>query len=256
MAQTKRVNAIVDLALCAGTALWGSGCALLAPSDTTPDTVPDFDAATFTDSTQIDNPYLLLVPGTTWTYLGETEDGVERIVVEVLEETREVAEVTCRVVRDRAYLNDILVEDTHDFFAQDDEGNVWYMGEEVDNYNFDDEGALVDITHEGAWEAGKDVAGLGHIAKPGHVMKASPAVEDTYHQEYYVGEAEDMAEVVALDVAVTLSDGTNYTCLKTRDFSALEPTLNEFKYYASGIGLVLEEVVGSDEKVELISVEP
>ncbi len=87
-------------------------------------------------------------------------------------------------------------------------------------------------------------------------MKASPVPGDTYHQEYYVGEAEDEAEVVALNVSVTLSDGTNYTCLQTRDFTRLEPNANEYKYYAPGVGLVAEEVVGSTERVELVSIEP
>ena len=152
------------------------------------------------------------------------------------------------------YLDEVLIEDTHDWYAQDDDGNVWYMGEEVDNYNYDDEGGLIDITNEGAWEAGLDVVGLGTIAKPGYVMKASPTPGDIYHQEYYEGEAEDMAEVIALDVSVTLSDGTAYSCLQARDFTPLEPEVNEYKYYAPGVGVVLEEVVGEDERVELISV--
>ena len=176
-------------------------------------------------------------------------------MVEVLDETRDVMGITCRVIRDRVYLDDVLIEDTHDWYAQDDEGNVWYMGEEVDDHNYDDEGNLIDITHGGAWEAGLDVVGAGVTAKPGYVMKASPAPGDIYHQEYYAGEAEDMGEVVALDVPVTLSDGTVYTCLQTRDFTPLEPDVNEHKYYASGVGVVLEEVVDGDERVELISVE-
>jgi hypothetical protein len=164
--------------------------------------------------------------------------------------------VTCRVVRDQVFLDNDPIEDTRDWFAQDDDGNVWYMGEDVDNYNYDDEGELIDVTHEGAWETGRDVAGTGTIASPGHQMKASPAPGQTYHQEYYEGEAEDMGEVVALNVPVTLGDGSSYTCLQTRDFTPLEPDVNEYKYYAPGIGLVLEEVVGGDERVELVSLDP
>jgi len=242
-------------ALSACLSIWVSGCRPGA-GDSTPVTVPDFAAATFTNPTQIDNPYLPYFPGTTWTYTSDAADGTERIVVEVLDDTRQVMGIMTRVVRDRVFLNDVLIEDTHDWFAQDDAGNVWYMGEEVDNYNYDDAGNLIDITHEGAWEAGKDVAGLGTIAKPGHVMKASPMPGEVYHQEYYPAEAEDMGEVLALDVPVTLRDGTNYTCLQTRDFTPLEPGVNEYKYYALGVGLVVEEVVGGTERVELVSVVP
>ena len=224
-------------------------------TDQVPGTVPDFDAASFTNPTQIDNTYLPLVVGTTRIYQAETEDGTERIVVEVLDETRVVSGITCRVVRDRVYLDDVLIEDTHDWYAQDDVGNVWYMGEEVDNYEYDDEGNVIEINHEGAWEAGQDVAGLGTTAKPGYLMKASPSPGDVYHQEYYAGEAEDMGEVIALEVEVTLGDGTTYTCMQTRDYTPLEPDVNEYKYYTPGIGVVLEEVVGGDERVELISVE-
>jgi len=243
------------LGACLG--LWTSGCVPPLGGASIPDTVPDFTAASFSNPTEVDNPYFPLVPGTIWTYSAVTEDGTERIVAEVLEVTRDVMGVACRVVRVREHLNDVLVEDTHDWHAQDDAGNVWYMGEEVDNYNYDDEGNFINISHEGAWEAGKDVAGLGSIAKPGHLMKASPAPGDRYHQEYYEGNAEDVAEVVALDVSVTLSDGTSYACLQTRDFTRLEPGANEYKYYAPGIGLVAEEIVGGGgERVELISVEP
>ncbi len=226
------------------------------PTDNLPATVPDFAAATFSDPARIDNTYFPLVPGTTHTYRAETGDGTETTVVEVLDQTREVMGVTCRVVRDRVSVDDVLIEDTHDWFAQDDDGNVWYMGEEVDNYNYDDEGTLIDVTHEGAWEAGKDVAGVGTLANPGYQMTSSPAAGDIYNQEYYQGEAEDMAEVVALDVAVTLGDGMEYTCLQTRDFNPLDPGADEYKYYAPGVGLVLEEVVGGGERAELVSIEP
>ena len=216
-----------------------------------PDTVPDFGAATFTNPTQIDNTYLPFVPGTAYTYEAETEDGTERIVVEVLGETRQVAGVTCVVARDRVYLDGVLIEDTHDWYAQDDDGNVWYMGEEVDNYNYDDEGNLIDVDHGGAWETGLDVAGIGATANAGYIMRATPTAGDAYHQEYYEGEAEDMGEVVELDVPVTLSDGTEYTCLKTRDYTPLEPDVSAFKYYAPGVGVVLEEE--EDVLVELVS---
>jgi hypothetical protein len=221
------------------------------PTQNIPGTVPDFSAATFSNPTVVDNQFFPLVPGTAMTYLAEAEDEVETVVVEVLDATRVVGGVDSRVVRDRVYVDELLVEDTHDWFAQDDAGNVWYMGEQVDNYEYDDEGEIIEINHDGAWETGEDVAEVGSTALPGHQMKAAPAPGNLYHQEYYPGEAEDMAEVLALDVPVTLDDGTMYSCLQTRDFTPLEPGVNEHKYYAPGVGLVLEEKVGDEERLEL-----
>jgi hypothetical protein len=241
--------------LIGGLLFLASGCRTV-PGGLIPDTVPDFAAAVFTNPAQIDHPYFPLVVGTTRTYRGQTADGTERIVIEALDETRVVMGVACQVVRDRVFVDDVLVEDTHDFFAQDDAGNVWYMGEEVDNYNYDDEGALIDITHEGAWEAGQDVAGIGSIASPGFQMKAMPVVGDVYSQEFYEGEAEDTAEVAVLNASVMLADGTSYSCLQTREFTPIDPSLNEYKYYAPNVGLVLEEPVGGGERVELVCIEP
>ncbi len=234
------------------------GCTVGPPApdgEIIPDDIPAFADADFTDSTTIDNRYLPLTPGAVRNYRAETEDGVETIIVEVLEEQREVMGVTCVVVRDQVFLDDVIIEDTHDWYAQDDDGNVWYMGEEVDNYNYDAEGNLIDVTHEGAWEAGKDVSGQGETASPGYVMLSEPEADDVYYQEFYQGEAEDIGLVVEVGVAVTLADGSEYTCLKTRDYTPLEPGHVEFKYYAPGIGVVLEEVEESGERVELESFE-
>jgi len=212
------------------------------------DRVPDFKAASFNNPTTIDNTYLPLKPDDPLIYQMETEDGVETVVVEVLDDTRFVNDVECVVVRDRVYLDDLLMEDTHDWFAQDDDGNVWYMGEEVINYEYDDDGNLIDTNNDGAWEAGVD------DALPGIIMWADPVPGISYYQEYYEDEAEDMGLVVADGVEVGLEDGTIYEdCLQVLDWNPLEPETLEYKYYAPGIGLVKEEVVHGDEVVELVS---
>lgn len=222
--------------------------------DTTDASLPDFDGATFSASTTIDNPFMSWTPGQTLRYEAETEDGTEEIVIEVLSETRVVAGVTCVVVRDRVYLDGVIIEDTHDWYAQDDAGNVWYMGEEVDNYNYEDDGTLIGISHEGAWEAGLDVANAGVVAKPGIVMLASPAARTSYRQEFYEGEAEDMAFIVRTDATVELSDGTVYTnCIQTLDWVPLDPSALEYKFYAQGIGMVAETTMDGEERVELTS---
>jgi hypothetical protein len=215
-------------------------------------TEPPFAEANFTLPTEIDSLYHPMVPKTVKIYQAETDDGVETIVVEVLDETRDVNGVTSRVVRDRVFLEELLIEDTQDWFAQDDVGNVWYMGEDVINYEYDDDGNLEETNNEGAWEAGLDVAGVGSLAEAGILIKATPTVGDTYRQEYYPGIAEDMAEVTELIQSLTLVDGSTYIdVIKVREWNPLETGSEEFKYYAAGAGLLKEEGVHDNEVVEL-----
>jgi hypothetical protein len=178
----------------------------------------------------IDNPYFPLTPGTTFVYESATEKGVEEIRVEVTEDTKTILGVVCTVVHDVVTIGGVLAEDTLDWYAQDEEGNVWYFGEYSERY---EDGVFVDT--EGSWEAGVDGA------KPGIAMKAHPREAQRYRQEYYPGVAEDMALVVSLDETVTVPFGTFKNCLKTRDFTPLEPGIAEYKYYAPGIGQVLTE---------------
>ncbi len=77
----------------------------------------------------VDNPYSPFVPGTTWVYGGGTPQEQERIVVKVLERTRLIEGIAATVVRDTVKVNGELVEDTFDWYGQDDRGRVWYLGE-------------------------------------------------------------------------------------------------------------------------------
>ena len=149
----------------------------------------------------------------------------------VTRETKTIMGVTTTVVREIERKRGVLREDARNWFAQDKRGNVWYFGEEVDNYTAD--GKLKD--HGGSWEAGVKEA------KPGIIMPATPKVGDTYRQEYLQGQAEDMGTVVALDQKVTVAAGTFDDCLQIKDWSKIE-TSSEFKYYCPTVGfLVLEE---------------
>lgn len=203
---------------------------------------PAVDPAGFVG--RIENPYLPLVPGSTWVY--ESADGVERIEIEVLAETRIVMGITATVVRDTVYEDGELVEDTFDWFAQDAAGNVWYLGEESTEY---EDGEPVSTA--GSWEAGIDGA------LPGIVMYANPAVGTAYRQEFYEGEAEDMAEVIAIDGAESVPFGEFQSLIVIREWSPLEPDVAENKYYAAGVGVILElKVAGEEGRVELVNYSP
>ena len=201
---------------------------------------PTIDPASFT--TAVDNPYFPLEPGAQWEYEGRTEDGLERTVVEVTNETREVMGVTCLVVRDTVSLDGEVIEDTYDWFAQDADGAVWYFGEESSEY---ENGEVVST--EGSWESGVDGA------QPGIIMPAEPKVGDAYRQEYYPGEAEDQAEVLSLTETVTVPVGSYDDVLMTEEINPLEPDVVERKYYAKGVGPILAvQVEGGSDREELV----
>jgi hypothetical protein len=204
----------------------------------------DLDPADFT--TDIDNPYWPMEPGTRWTYSEIDEEGAELdVIVTVTSVTKEVANgITARVVRDSVYEDGELIEDTLDWYAQDAEGNIWYLGE--DTAEFED-GELT--TTAGAWEAGVD----GALA--GVIMPANPAVGMTYRQEYYEGEAEDNGEILGLDESADVPAGQYESCVQTADTSGIEPDVLEHKYYAEGVGPVLTIDVEGGGREELLSVE-
>ena len=189
------------------------------------------------------NPLFPLVPGTTYNLRAATPEGIETVEFAVTRKTRTILGVTTIEVRDIVKLNGSVIEDTLDWFAQDRSGNIWYFGENVVDY----ESGLA-ISLAGSWEAG--VAG----AKAGIIMFAKPVVGKFYRQELLLGEAEDAAEVLALNETVTVSAGTYTKCLKTEDFSPLSPDVTEIKYYAPGIGNVLTLTPATGKRVELISV--
>jgi hypothetical protein len=209
---------------------------------------PPFNPRAFVS--QVTNKYFTLEPGRKFTYHRKTVRGIERTEVIVLKETKTVMGVATVVVWDRVWLNDKLEEDTRDWYAQDKDGNVWYFGEAVGNYV---DGKLASYT--GSWEAG--VRG----AKPGIVMPADPKVGLTYRQENARGEAEDMGTIVAVGKQVRVPYGTLDGCVQTRDWSQIERTANEFKYYCPAVGfVVLEETAWlgatlfGEGKTELVDV--
>jgi hypothetical protein len=195
-------------------------------------------------STIITNPYFSLPIGLETHSKGETEDGTETITITVSGETKMVMGVKTLVYRDKVWLDGKLIEDTKDYLAQDKEGNVWYFGEDVNNY---ENGKLKD--HDGSWIAGVDGA------LPGIWMKAKPKVGEVYKQEYYKGEAEDEATVLSLSETVRVPAGTFTNCLKTLDVNPLETGTEEHKYYCTQVkGFALEVGVESGERIELMSV--
>ncbi len=193
----------------------------------------------------IDNAYLAFTPGKVFTYEGETEDGLEQIVVEVTKQTKTILGVVTTVVHDQAFLNGELIEDTFDWFAQDIDGNVWYFGEDSKEIQ---DGQVVSTA--GSWEAGVNGA------QPGIIMLANPTVGTKYQQELAEGVAEDMAKVVSLSEEAEVPYGTYEECLQTVEWTPLEPGAREFKFYAPGVGQVLEvQPKAGGSRIELTKIQ-
>lgn len=205
---------------------------------------PSLDPAHFTR--EVDNPWLPLLPGSTWRYEvrvdGRTE---ETVTVTVTDDVRRVAGVDATVVRDVVTdAGGTVVEETFDWFAQDRAGNVWYLGEDTTSYEHGRPST------EGSWEAGVD----GALA--GLVMPAEPRVGDGFQQEWLPGVAEDRAEVLEVSASRTTDFGSWDDLVLTEDTTPLEPAVVEHKLYAHGVGLVLEESPGGEEIVELVAFTP
>jgi hypothetical protein len=203
------------------------------------------DPADFT--TEITNPYWPMAPGNRWAYREtDAEGGDQRVEVTVTGETKTIAGIEARVVHDVVTEDGELVEDTFDWYAQDVDGNIWYLGEDTKEY----EGGEV-VTTAGSWEHGVDGAQAG-IAVP-----AAPEPGLTYRQEHYAGEAEDAATVLSLDEWVEVPAGTYRDVLMTKDFTPLQPDILEHKLYAKGVGPVLVlGISGGSGREELLSFEP
>jgi hypothetical protein len=188
------------------------------------------DPADFT--TAIDNPYWPMSPGSKWVFREtDTKGAEERVVVEVTDRTKTIANgVEARVVRDTVTENGVPVEVTDDWYAQDADGNIWYLGEATTEYV----DGKPDNT-SGSFEAGVDGA------QPGIAMPANPEPGLSYRQEYYKGEAEDEGAIITVgeeQVQVPFgyfSDGV----VMTRDLVPTEPKVQELKFYAPGVGPVL-----------------
>jgi hypothetical protein len=206
-----------------------------------------------------ENPYVSLAAGHTY-LLRAGEDGEETVVVHVAHETRDILGIACRVVLDVVLEVDDdgeyeAVEVTDDWFAQDEAGNVYYCGEISRNF---EDGTLTDI--EGSFEAGVD------FAKAGELIRVFPAAEEAHRTEYALGEAEDIIRYLDTMTEPGADEGGDNAvfpcapnmCLKTFDFSPLEPESTEYKYYLPGTGFVLAvaledgEITG--EREELVCV--
>ena len=187
------------------------------------------------------NPWFPVVPGSTSTFTGAIDGVAAREQFTVTGDVKVVDGVPANVIHDRLYLaredghGRYLAEDTLDWYATANNGDVWYLGEATTEY--DEQGRVVST--DGSWQAGVDGA------RAGIFMPAEPTVGAAYQQEAAV-DAKDLFRITSVD-------GDNMT---TREWTPLEPGLVTMKIYESGTGQVLEDTVKGqaieDLRLELV----
>jgi hypothetical protein len=202
---------------------------------------PSIDPSRFTD--RVTNRYFPLKAGTTLVFEGLRDGQPQRTEMAITNETKVVMGVKCLVIRDSNTSNGALVEKTTDWYAQADNGDVWYFGEATAEYT---NGAV--SSTKGSWEAGVDGA------QPGIIMKADPKPGDRYRQEYRPGVAEDMATVSRIEPSVQVTGGTFQNAVVTEDRNPLDPDKLDTKKYAAGVGLVhtVRERTGHHEEAAYV----
>jgi hypothetical protein len=205
----------------------------------------NLDPADFT--TEIDNPYWPLAVGSTWVYEEQDPEGALKVVVTVTDQTKQIANgVEARVVHDVVSRGGEPIEVTDDWYAQDSEGNVWYLGEDTAEY---EDGKVV--SREGSFEAGVDGAEAGVI------MPADPQPGLEYRQEYLAGQAEDHARVIGFALQVEVPFGRFDRVLQTEDVNPLgDPQQVENKFFAKDVGPLLTLDLTGSGREELVSYTP
>src|SRR6266850_1967726 len=192
----------------------------------------------------VNNPYFPLPVGRTLVYAGTKEGQTLIDTVTVTADTKTILGITATAVSDVSTHDGPVLEKTFDWYAQDQQGNVWYLGEDTTAFL---PNGKADTS--GSWEAGV------HGAQPGIIMEANPQIPDAYRQEFLAGQAEDTAWVVELGGTVTVPYGKLRNALTTLEATRIEPGLYDQKIYAPGVGIVLEQsLTGPTEIAKLVSV--
>ena len=205
----------------------------------------ELDPAEFT--ADITNPYWPMSVGSKWVYKELDPEGDLRVEVTVTDQTKQIANgVEARVVHDEVSRGGEPVEITDDWYAQDADGTIWYLGEDTAEY---ENGKVV--SREGSFEAGVDGA------EPGVIMPGDPQPGLEYRQEYLEGEAEDFASVIGFALQVEVPAGRYDNVLQTEDVNPLgDPQQVENKFFAEGVGPLLTLDLTGSGREELVSYTP
>jgi len=172
------------------------------------------------------NRFFIMEPG----YQLVLQSRKEKVVITVLDETKNVGGIKTRIVEEHEEENGELKEISRNFFAICKEhGDVFYFGEEVDDYK---DGKIV--RHSGAWRADEKDSKAG-IIMPGTIFLGAR------HYQEISPNAMDRGEIISNDVTMKTPAGTFKNCIRVEETSALKPDEKCYKTYAPGIGMIQDE---------------
>lgn len=196
--------------------------------------LPTFNAGNFSSNPVPTNPYFPVTEGVVRTYAGAPAD--EQFTFTGMGEGPTILGIKTYIIKDSAVEDGLLVEETFDYYAQDNAGNVWYLGEDVTNFVYDRDGNLISTNNESAWRAGVNGA------LPGYIMPTSKTIGFNYYQEHApADDALDEGTTFAIVPSMTVNGQTYTNVIKVLETSDLDKHARGFKYYAAGIGLIKEE---------------
>jgi hypothetical protein len=213
-------------------------------STAAPDDLEEIDASDFSQPTQIDNRYAPMSPGTQWIFDGYTDEEGERLdhrlEFTVTDLTKEIEGITSVVAWIEDFSDGELVEAEIAFYAQADDGTVWFLGEYPEEY---EDGEIIDSP---AWIAGFEDAMAGiHMqaspqeGTPSYAQGWGPAVDWT-----------DRGQVDEMGIETCVPLDCYQDVLVIAESNAEEPGAFQLKYYAPGVGNVRVGFRGDETKIE------
>jgi hypothetical protein len=208
-----------------------------------------FRPRNFSNPTKIDNKWLPLIPGRVFVFDGVANRGggllPHRVIFTVTNLTKVIDGVPSVVMWDRDYNNGVLQEAELAFFAQDDDGNIWTMGEYPEEY---ERGVFLGAPD--TWFQGIAGADAG-INVPGDLPLG------TYFLQGWVPGINflDCGQVYQLNVSTCVPFNCYEGVLEIDEWSPLEVgSGHQRKYYAPGVGFVRVGAVDDPEGETLVLV--
>ena len=203
------------------------------------------------NSNLVTNSWFPLVRGSVYVYDGQKDGRAARDVMTATPGVRTITGIRAAVIHDRLFLNGVLAERTTDWYAQDKQGTVWYLGEKTAEVN-----AHGKVTStEGSFMNGREGAS-GGIFMPAH-----PVVGESFQQEAFKGQAEDHFRILSLATSITTPAVSSNSAMLTQETTPLERGVVDHKYYVRGVGTVKEQQVAGGpasraEEEHLVSFTP
>lgn len=219
--------------------------------------LPDFSGATFVPGAAVDNRYFPVISGVARAYEGKVDGVIERFELTNIGAGPIILGVQTTIQRDRAFVENRIVEETFDYYAQDTAGNVWYFGEDVTNFEYDNMGNLLGTNNSSTWRGGQN------SALPGFIMPVDLRAGFHYYQEFAPFDAAiDEGQTLATDRELSLKSRNYTNVLAVLETLATDPQARGIKYYAPGFGLIAEDegvaldFMSAEARIELVSASP